>query len=74
MIPERAQGVIDLLRFMLQGWLDLGEDDQNWCRDTVKAIERYDFDEGGWACPVCAEVVCDGGCPLEPLRQPVAIR
>lgn len=24
--------------------------------------------EPGWACPMCQEVTCDDGCPLEPVR------
>jgi hypothetical protein len=35
--------------------------------EQVEAMTGND----GWCCPVCEEVECDDGCPLEPVRRPL---
>lgn len=67
-IPEQARIVADTLMFIGSNlWLGC-EEDREWARRTADEIGRYDFDEVGWCCPICQEVVCDGGCPLYWLR------
>jgi len=67
-VSLRANVVVDTLRFLAQGWI-ASEEDREWCLDAADQIEGYDFEEGGWVCPLCQEVVCDAGCPLESLRE-----
>jgi hypothetical protein len=33
-------------------------------------VERADAETLSWCCPVCGEVDCDEGCPLELVRDP----
>lgn len=57
------------LRFLAEGWIR-SEDDRRWLTEAADAIERGDPAEDlGWACcPLCAETVCDEGCPLGTVR------
>jgi hypothetical protein len=32
-------------------------------------VEQATIDSLSEICPLCEEVVCDGGCPLEPVRK-----
>lgn len=34
--------------------------------DLATQVEQI---EPGWSCPMCQEGECDGGCPLEPVRE-----
>jgi hypothetical protein len=36
--------------------------------DVAEQVEAMG-DDDGWCCPVCEEVECDTGCPLEPIRS-----
>lgn len=59
----RARAVAQTLRFVAGGWL-LNQDDAAWCDGVADDIEQSH--PGSWLfCPLCAEVLCDEGCPLE---------
>ena len=56
-----------VLDFLAGGWVSL-DADRDWCRETAEAIRREDFSDS-WCCPLCQEVECDTGCPLETARS-----
>lgn len=62
----RRSLVVETLRFLASGWVgnhEGGEDDQKWLRETADEIEQSGPED--WiCCPLCAEVICDEGCPL----------
>lgn len=59
--------IANTLRFLAGGWVS-GEDNQRWLADTANALQHNDPAE--WiCCPLCAEAVCDEGCPCAPLRE-----
>lgn len=64
---ERAAIVKDTLRFLASGLPFLDEDDRRWLADVAEQMEHQDPAEAT-CCPLCEEVRCDDGCPLEPLR------
>lgn len=37
--------------------------------ELARRVEHERVDDW-WSCPICQEVECDNGCPLEPLRSP----
>lgn len=53
----------------LAGWgvsrLDMTDQAFRDLADQVEALTTTDW----WSCPMCEEVVCDGGCPLEYVRE-----
>lgn len=62
------------LRFLAGGWLTTTtapSDDQQWLIETADAIDRGCADDA--CCPLCAEVICDEGCPLHATREALGI-
>lgn len=66
--PDDAQAVVvATMRFLAGGWVH-GEDDQRWLSDTADQIELSGPEH--WdCCPLCAETICDGDCPLAAVRR-----
>lgn len=64
--PPEAETVIATLRTAAE-WME---------RDTdrammLEAAERAELDWDGACCPVCEEVTCDDGCPLNRVRTAI---
>jgi hypothetical protein len=64
--PPEVATVAATLR-TVAGWLP--DDDRDM---LYKAAERTERDWNGACCPVCEEVTCDDGCPLEKVRATTA--
>lgn len=55
-----------LAGWCIDGQLETTEQELRSLADQVDQIET------GWCCPMCEEAVCDGGCPLEHVRDHLA--
>lgn len=74
-LPHRTVAtIVETLR-QVAGWLQPPDDEM--LRETATTLEVWvsQIDTPGWAddlaslcCPMCQEVECDGGCPLEGVR------
>jgi hypothetical protein len=67
---ERVAAIVATLR-QVAGWGDVPPED---LVDLADVVEQQDWaaggdDLGGLCCPMCQEVACDAGCPLEPERR-----
>lgn len=45
------------------------EDEAREWYEIAAEVEQHDYSDS-WCCPLCEELTCDVGCPLEPLRRP----
>lgn len=67
MTPREAVIVAATLR-QLAGW-SLGDRSSGSLLELADAVEAENY-ANSWCCPMCEEVQCDGGCPLEGVRKP----
>lgn len=44
------------------------EDEAREWYEIAAEVEQHDYSDS-WCCPLCEEMTCDNGCPLEPLRR-----
>jgi len=45
-------------------------DAEDWTQLLADLEHAIDAEDGlRWSCPVCEELTCDNGCPLQPLRS-----
>lgn len=49
----------------IAGWGDAGPDNEQGWLDLAREVEQL---VPGYCCPMCQEVECDAGCPLETVR------
>jgi len=71
-VPAAVPGALDLVKRTLAAayrqaatWID-NPGDMQALNSLAYYIEKFDGTDA--CCPVCQEVVCDTGCPLEPIR------
>lgn len=64
-MTERQDAVAKTLRYVASV---SDEAQARWMYDLAEEVENSKPSDW-WACPVCEEVICDEGCPLEPLRR-----
>ena len=58
--------IVKVLRHLASGWVE-SRSDQAWLREVADEIEDRAPGEMT-TCPLCQEVACDSGCPMEPHR------
>lgn len=58
--------IVKVLRHLASGWVE-SVDDQDWLAEAADEIEHRD-PATMMTCPLCQEVACDEGCPMEPHR------
>jgi len=68
LVPIEITLVVKTLRFAAR-WV--GEDAAQVLRQAAEEAEtcRTRYDLIGYGCPVCQEIDCDAGCPLENVRN-----
>ena len=62
-VSERAKVVAETIRFLSWAFSLHIADPDVWATE----IETHDYSDS-WCCPLCQEVECDPGCPLDILR------
>ena len=58
--------IVKVLLHLANGWVE-SRSDQDWLREVADEIGHLEPSEM-CTCPLCQEVACDGGCPMEPHR------
>lgn len=66
-MSERQQIIAATLRQIAE-WGDVSDTELYEIADQVENGATDDW----WSCPMCEEITCDDGCPLEPLRRETA--
>ncbi len=61
-VEERCRLIAAALRQL--AWVEGG----SMLSETADALEIANAETVEWCCPLCEEVVCDGGCALADLR------